>query len=72
VPLSVGGARSSKMIRGAVLKIYKGAPHGLTTTNKDQLNVDLLEFAGQKAEMAAPARRVMHQERQPDQEQRPS
>jgi non-heme chloroperoxidase len=49
VPLSVGGARSSKMIKGAVLKVYKGASHGLTAINKDQLNADLLEFAAQKA-----------------------
>jgi non-heme chloroperoxidase len=72
VPLSVGGARSSKMIKGAVLKVYKGAPHGLTATNKDQLNADLLDFAGKKAEMAAPARRVMHENRPEDLEQRPS
>jgi non-heme chloroperoxidase len=72
VPLSVGGARSSKMIKSAVLKIYKGAPHGLTATNKDQLNADLLEFAAKKAEMAAPARRVTHENRREDLEQRPS
>jgi len=45
VPLSVGGARSSKMIKGATLKVYKGAPHGLFATDKDQLNADLLTFA---------------------------
>jgi non-heme chloroperoxidase len=72
VPLSVGGARSSKMIKGAVLKIYKGAPHGLTATNKDQLNADLLEFAGKKAEAAVPAPRVRREGRREDQEQRPS
>ena len=48
VPLSVGGARSSKMIKGATLKVYKGAPHGLFATNKDQLNNDLLAFAKEK------------------------
>jgi len=72
VPLSVGGARSSKMIKGAVLKVYKGAPHGLTATNKDQLNADLLEFAAQKAETTATARRVRHEERREVPEQRPS
>jgi non-heme chloroperoxidase len=72
VPLSVGGARSSKMIKGSVFKIYKGAPHGLTATNKDQLNADLLEFAAQKAETATAARRVRREERREDQEQRPS
>jgi non-heme chloroperoxidase len=45
VPFNVGGARSSKMIKGATLKVYKGAPHGLFATNKDQLNADLLAFA---------------------------
>jgi non-heme chloroperoxidase len=72
VPLSVGGARSSKMIKGAVLKIYKGAPHGLTATNKDQLNADLVEFATQKAETAKAARRVRNEERREGPEQRPS
>jgi non-heme chloroperoxidase len=72
VPLSVGGTRSSKMIKGAVLKVYKGAPHGLTATNKDQLNADLLEFAAQKAETTATARHVRHEERREGPEQRPS
>ena len=49
VLLSVGGARSAQMIKGAVLKVSKGASHGLITINKDQLNADLLEFAAQKA-----------------------
>jgi non-heme chloroperoxidase len=45
VPLNVGGARSAKMIKGATLKVYKGAPHGLFATNREQLNADLLAFA---------------------------
>jgi len=57
VPLSVGGARSSKMIRGAVLKVYKGAPHGLTTTHKDQMNADLLAFAKEQQPQATTATR---------------
>jgi non-heme chloroperoxidase len=57
VPLSVGGARSSKMIRGAVLKVYKGAPHGLTTTHKDQINADLLAFAKEQQPQATTATR---------------
>jgi non-heme chloroperoxidase len=35
---------SSKLIKGAVLKVYTGAPHGLTATHKDQVNRDLLSF----------------------------
>jgi non-heme chloroperoxidase len=59
VPFPVGGARSSKMIKGAVLKVYPGAPHGLMTTHRDQFNADLLEFAQQQPGVAAPARRGM-------------
>jgi non-heme chloroperoxidase len=57
VPIAVGGLRSSKMIKGATLKVYKGAPHGLMTTHKDQFNTDLLEFARQQPDAAVSARR---------------
>jgi non-heme chloroperoxidase len=33
------------MIKDATLRTYKGAPHGLPTTHKDQVNMDLLAFA---------------------------
>ncbi|HEX6748315.1 MAG TPA: alpha/beta hydrolase [Longimicrobium sp.] len=45
VPIAVGGLRSSKMIPGATLKVYPGAPHGLMGTHREQFNADLLEFA---------------------------
>jgi non-heme chloroperoxidase len=35
---------SSKIVKGATLKVYKGASHGLCTTMKDQINEDLLAF----------------------------
>jgi non-heme chloroperoxidase len=57
VPIAVGGLRSSKMIKGAILKVYPGAPHGLMATHRDQFHADLLEFAQQKSESGAPARR---------------
>jgi non-heme chloroperoxidase len=57
VPITVGGLRSSRMIKGATLKIYKGAPHGLMTTHKEQFNTDLLEFTRQQPQAAASARR---------------
>jgi non-heme chloroperoxidase len=56
VPINVGGGRSSKMIEGAEFKIYKGAPHGLMTTHKEQFNTDLLQFAHQRAESTMSAR----------------
>ena len=57
VPINVGGLRSSKMIKGATLKIYKGAPHGLMTTHKEQFNTDLLDFSRVQPQPAASARR---------------
>ena len=44
VPIAAAALLSSKLVRNATLKIYAGAPHGLTDTHKDQLNADLLAF----------------------------
>jgi len=44
VPIGASGLLSAKLIRGSTLKIYAGAPHGLTRTHKDRLNADLLAF----------------------------
>jgi non-heme chloroperoxidase len=44
VPFANAGILQSKMIKGATLKVYKGAPHGLCTTLKDKVNEDLLGF----------------------------
>jgi non-heme chloroperoxidase len=46
VPFEVSGERTAKLIPQAELKVYKGAPHGLFFTDKDQLTADLLAFAG--------------------------
>jgi non-heme chloroperoxidase len=64
VPINVGGLRSAKMIKGATLEVYKGAPHGLMTTHKEQFNADLLEFARQDAESSAAATRVRRETRE--------
>jgi len=40
----VGGQASAALIDGAQLKVYSGAPHGITDTHKEQLGADLLEF----------------------------
>jgi non-heme chloroperoxidase len=58
VPINVGGLRSVKTIRNATLKVYKGAPHGLMTTHKEQFNADLLEFARPESRDAAAATRA--------------
>lgn len=44
VPIGVSALRSAKLVRDATLKVYAGAPHGLISTHKDQLNTDLLAF----------------------------
>jgi non-heme chloroperoxidase len=44
VPIAASALLSSKLIKGAKLKIYKGAPHGMCTTLKHQVNEDLLAF----------------------------
>ena len=45
VPIGNAGLLSAKIIPGATLKVYEGAPHGLASTHQDQLNADLLAFA---------------------------
>ena len=44
VPIGASAELSSKIIKGATLKIYPGAPHGMCSTLKDQVNKDLLAF----------------------------
>ncbi|MGQ9364793.1 alpha/beta fold hydrolase [Azospirillum sp. ST 5-10] len=44
VPIDAAGRASAKLVEGSILKVYPGAPHGLTDTHKDQLNADLLDF----------------------------
>jgi non-heme chloroperoxidase len=44
VPIANSGLLTAKLVQGATLKVYKGAPHGMCTTHKDQVNNDLLAF----------------------------
>jgi non-heme chloroperoxidase len=44
VPIGASAMLSSKIVRDATLKVYPGAPHGLPSTLKDQVNADLLAF----------------------------
>ncbi|HTV34933.1 MAG TPA: alpha/beta hydrolase [Xanthobacteraceae bacterium] len=48
VPFADAGQLQAKLIKGAELKVYKGAPHGLCTTEKDKVNQDLLAFIRRK------------------------
>jgi non-heme chloroperoxidase len=49
VPFAASAALQAKLIKGATLKVYKGAAHGLCTTLKDQVNEDLLAFLGARS-----------------------
>jgi non-heme chloroperoxidase len=44
VPIADSALLSAKLVKGATLKVYKDAPHGMCTTLKDQVNEDLLMF----------------------------
>ena len=44
VPIGAAALASVKLVEHPTLKIYPGAPHGLTETHKEQLNADLLAF----------------------------
>jgi non-heme chloroperoxidase len=44
VPIGASAMLSSKLVKGATLKVYKGASHGMCTTQKDEVNADLLAF----------------------------
>jgi len=44
VPIGASALLSSKLIKGATLKIVPGAPHGMCSTLKDHINSELLAF----------------------------
>jgi non-heme chloroperoxidase len=44
VPIGASALLSAKLVKGSTLKVYPGQPHGMCSTNKDQINADLLAF----------------------------
>jgi non-heme chloroperoxidase len=44
VPIADSAMLSSKLVKGAQLKVYPGFPHGMATTHADVINPDLLAF----------------------------
>ena len=44
VPIDAAARSSAKLVKGAKLIVYEGAPHGLGFTHKDRLNADLHSF----------------------------
>ena len=44
VPISDSAIIAAKLVKNGKLKVYKGAPHGMCTTHKNEVNEDLLAF----------------------------
>jgi non-heme chloroperoxidase len=52
VPIGASALLSSKIVKGATLKVIAGAPHGMCSTRKDQINEELLAFAKEQRRSA--------------------
>jgi non-heme chloroperoxidase len=44
VPIKASAMVASKLVKDSALSIYKGAPHGLTATHREQFHQELLAF----------------------------
>jgi non-heme chloroperoxidase len=53
VPIADSALLSSKLVKGSTLKVIPGAPHGMVSTLKDQINAELLAFFRQTKQAAA-------------------
>jgi non-heme chloroperoxidase len=53
VPIGAAGLMSARILKNATLKVYPGYPHGMPTTNADQINADLLAFAQRRSQASA-------------------
>jgi non-heme chloroperoxidase len=53
VPIVAAGLQSAKIVKGAVLKVIPGAPHGMCTILKDQINAELFAFLGRSQQATA-------------------
>ena len=53
VPIGASALLSSKLVKGSTLKVSPGAPHGMCSTLKDQVNAELLGFFKRSQQAAA-------------------
>jgi non-heme chloroperoxidase len=56
VPFADSAPLSSKLLKNATLKVYKGFPHGMATTHADVINPDILAFV-EEGKAARPSAR---------------
>ncbi len=54
-----GGPLSAKLLKNATTKFYPGFPHGMPTTNAEQINADILEFVT-ASQVAVVSKALMH------------
>jgi non-heme chloroperoxidase len=55
VPFADSGPLSAKLLKNSTTKFYPDLPHGLPTTNAEQVNADLFEFVSSSKISAKPA-----------------
>lgn len=53
VPIGASALISSKIVKGATLKVISGAPHGMCSSHKDQINAEILAFLQQSRQASA-------------------
>jgi non-heme chloroperoxidase len=53
VPIADSALLSAKLVKNATLKVIPGAPHGMCSTHKQQINEELLAFFRAAAKTAA-------------------
>jgi non-heme chloroperoxidase len=53
VPIEDTALLSAKLVKGATVKIISGAPHGMCSTHKDQINAELLSFIQRSKQASA-------------------
>jgi len=53
VPIGDSALLSSKLVKGATLKVIPGAPHGMCSTLKGQINTELLAFLQRSTQASA-------------------
>jgi non-heme chloroperoxidase len=59
VPIADSAMLAVKLVKNGSLKVFNGAPHGMCTTHKDQVNEDLLAFfKGQPVGVAPAAEKI--------------
>jgi non-heme chloroperoxidase len=53
VPIADSALLSAKLVKGAVLRVIPGAPHGMCSTLKELINAELLAFVQQRQKATA-------------------